>query len=75
MDDVSFPDDDPVLDVLSAAFPRAVITGYALIVNYIDDEGEDQLAFSGLPNQRATTTIGLLTAALEIEKSKFRLDG
>jgi hypothetical protein len=68
-------DDDAVLDALTQTLPGTIIVGYALVVNFIDETGDDKLVFAGLENQRATTTIGLLQAALEVEKSKFRLDG
>lgn len=66
-------DNDFILDAISEEIP-GVIVGYTLVVNYVDDRGEDHLIFTGLENQRATSTIGLLTAALELEKSKFRFD-
>jgi len=66
-------DNDFILDALAAEIP-GVVVGFTLVVNYVDDRGEDHLIFTGLENQRATTTIGLLTAALELEKSKFRFD-
>lgn len=68
-------DDDPVLDSLTELLPGTIIVGYVLVVNFMDDTGDDKLAFIGLANQRATATIGLLEAALEVEKSKFRHDG
>ena len=65
-------EDDAVLDALTEVLPGTIILGYALVVNFMDDTGDDKLAFAGLSNQRATTTIGLLEVALEVEKSKFR---
>lgn len=48
-----------------------MVRDWVLVATYVDDDGEDATAFNSHPNSRRTTTLGMLTYALEVEKANI----
>lgn len=46
-----------------------MVRDWVLVVTYVDDEGNDATAFNSHPDSRRTSTLGMLTHAMEVQRA------
>lgn len=63
-------DSDRTLDILAGSVPDGIVTGYVLVAEYTDEDGDQRIIADVMENQRCHRTLGLLSFAIAIEQQK-----
>lgn len=66
------PDLGEALTTTASEQVSGMVTAMYTIVEYINDDGEQMVAFTVAPNQKATTSAGLLALAASISEHELR---
>lgn len=54
-----------------AADTGGIVTGFVVLATFLGQDGEERVYFDTMAGQRATATLGLLSAATAIETRRF----
>lgn len=60
-----------IVDVFGDDYGAALITGYALLVQFVDRDGEPRMFTDSLEGQTASATLGLLVAGAITQAGGF----
>lgn len=62
---------DEIVDAFGEDYAGALVTGYALLVQFVDGDGEQRMFTDSLEGQTASATLGLLVSGAITHAASF----